>query len=52
MLTAKNQLDDGKESFCENGTRVKLVFDETSPKSFRIFLTQVIIVFLRFFLFK
>lgn len=50
MLKARGQLDDdSKGSFCENGTRVKVVFDEASPKSFKIFLTQVILGFVYFF---
>lgn len=45
LLTARSSssgtLDD---DFCAKGVRIKLIFDEASPKSFKIYLTQAEVV--------
>lgn len=46
-LTAKinnNEDSNNGQLFCEKGTKVHLIFDETSPKSFKIYLTQAEII--------
>lgn len=43
LLKAKT-MEDNNGVFCEKGTKVKLSFDETSPKSFKIYLTQAEVI--------
>lgn len=42
ILKAKSAVENGV--FCEKGTKVKLSFDEASPKGFKIFLTQAEVI--------